>query len=402
VSEPASSRIRFPVPAAELERRWAATRAAMDRAGLELLLAHGHVQGLGGYPRWFCDLPAADGYPVSVVFPRVGAMTVVAHGPRGSDRATDPGDPETYGIGRMLGTASFLSAAPTARDDARALVRALAGHRGAAIGLLGLGQLPYELLTHLRQELPHASFSDAADVVDPIKAVKSPWEREAVGRTVAMQADAFAAAVDAIVPGVIEADVIAAARRVCLEHGSQGGVFLIGSGPPGEPALPRPPRTQGRRLAAGDRITLLIEADGPEGSFAELGRTLVLGPAGDALHAEHELTVAAWRHCAAQLVPGADPAAVFAGYNAFLRAHGRDEEQRIHGHGQGYDLVERPLVRDDETLPIAEGQLIALHPMYVHAGAAHFLCDNLWIGPDGPGEALHGVPQEIVEVPCGL
>ena len=396
-----ASRVRFPVPAAELERRWAAVRAGMETAGLDLLLAHGHVQGQGGYPRWFCDLPAADGYPVTVLFGRDGPMTVVAHGPRGSDRRPDPADPGSYGVGRVLGTASFLSAAFTARDDARALVRGLAGHERSTIGLVGGAQLPSALVTHLHEQLPHARFSDGSDVVDPVKAVKSPWEQEAIGRTVAMQARALEAAVEAIAPGVPEWRVIAAARRVCLEHGSQGGVFLIGSGAPGEPALPNHPRTQNRRLRAGDRITLLIEADGPDGYFAELGRTITLGPAGDAVHAEHELTVAAWSHCAAQLRPGARPAAVFGDYNAFLRDHGRDEEQRIHGHGQGYDLVERPLVRNDETLPIAAGQLIALHPMYVHDGMVHWLCDNVIVAPEGPGAPLHGIPQAVIEVPCG-
>jgi Xaa-Pro aminopeptidase len=398
VSAATQSRVRFPVPAAELERRWAETRAGMEAAGLDLLLVHGHVQGLGGYPRWFCDLPAADGYPVTVLFSREGPMTVVTHFFRGTDRRPDPADPVTYGIGRILGTASFLSAAYTARDDARALVRGLAGHEHSAIGLVGTAQIPYELMTHLREALPGARFSDGSDVVDRVKAVKSPWEQAAIGRTVAMQARAFEAALEAIAPGVAEWQVIEAARRVCLEHGSEGGVFLIGSGPPGQPALPNHPRTQNRTLAAGDRMMLLIEADGPGGYFAELGRTIVLGPAGEALGAEHELTIAAWRHCAAQLRPGASPAAVFADYNAFLRDHGRDEENRIHCHSQGYDLVERPLVRDDETMALAAGQVIALHPTYVHAGTFHWVCDNVIIGPEGAGEPLHGVDQRIFEV----
>jgi hypothetical protein len=95
VSAATQSRVRFPVPAAELERRWAETRAGMEAAGLDLLLVHGHVQGLGGYPRWFCDLPAADGYPVTVLFPREGPMTVVTHFFRGTDRRPDPADPGT-------------------------------------------------------------------------------------------------------------------------------------------------------------------------------------------------------------------------------------------------------------------------------------------------------------------
>jgi hypothetical protein len=74
-------RVRFPTPEAELERRWSAVRAEMDRAGLDVLLIHDHVEGLGGYVKYFSDLAAADGYPLSIVFPREGDMTLVMHGP---------------------------------------------------------------------------------------------------------------------------------------------------------------------------------------------------------------------------------------------------------------------------------------------------------------------------------
>jgi Xaa-Pro aminopeptidase len=402
VSTDRSVRVRFPTPDAELERRWAAARSVMDEAGLDVLLAHGHVQGLGGYPKWFCDLAPADGYPVTVIFPRNRTMTLITHGPDGGDRALSPSDdPLLYGVERILSTWSFVSMAATATADARAAATALASFAKATIGLLGLAQLPHRFLEHLQDALPDARFVDAADAIDPVKAVKSAWEQAAIRRTVAMQVAAFEAALDAIAPGVHEWQVIDAARRVSAADGSLSGVYLIGSGPAGMPALPNGPRDQNRRLRAGDRLTILIEPSGPDGMFAELGRTVVLGAADDALHSEHALTVAAWRHCAHRLRPGARAADVFADYNAFLAAHDRPGERRLHCHGQGYDLVERPLVRSDESMTLAADQLIALHPMYVHDGAAHFLCDNVLIGPDGAGAPLHGVPQQIIEVACG-
>lgn len=391
-----STRVRFPVALEELERRWAAVRAAMDEAGLDVLVAHNHVQGLGGYVRWLCDLAAADGYPVTVLFPREGSMTVIAHGPDGADRTL--ADPDLPGVGRVLSTWSFQSAAYTATYDATALVSALGtGFRGS-VGLLGWAQIPFAFVEHVRAQLPSARLVNAADVIDPIKAVKSDWEQATIRRTVAMQVGAFEAALDAIAPGVAEWEVIAAAQGVARAHGSDAGVFMIGSGPAGEPALPNPPRSQGRRLAAGDRLTLLIEPNGPGGLYAELGRTIVIGGAPDALHEEHAFAVEAWQTCAEALRPGVSAAGVFAAYNAFMRVHGRPEEERIHCHGQGYDLVERPLVRSDETMTLAAGMVIALHPMYVREGTAYWVCDNVLLGPDGASEPLHGVPQQIFEI----
>lgn len=392
------SRVRFPTPEAELERRWSAVRAEMDRAGLDVLLIHDHVEGLGGYVKYFSDLPAADGYPLSIVFPREGDMTLVMHGPNGLEREVSPTrDPLLHGVGRILSTWSFASASYTALDDARQLVRALAGFSQGAVGLLGLAQMPYPLLHHVQSELPRARFSDAADAVDPVKAVKSAWEQEAIGRTVAMQVEAFQAALSTIEPGRREWEVIAAATQIAREHGSQAGVFMIGSAPPGEPALPNPPRNQNRRLRDGDRLTLLIEPNGPDGLFAELGRTIVIGGAEDAVHEEHAFAAEAWQTCAGALRPGASATQVFADYNAFMRDHGRPEEERVHCHGQGYDLVERPLVRSDESMTLAAGMMIALHPMYVHAGTAYWVCDNLMIGPDGAGPPLHGIEQKVFE-----
>jgi hypothetical protein len=42
--------------------------------------------------------------------------------------------------------------------------------------------------------------------------------------------------------------------------------------------------------------------------------------------------------------------------------------------------------------------LIAVHPMYVHAGAAYWVCDNVFVEPDGPSPPLHGIAQKVFEV----
>ncbi len=80
-----------------------------------------------------------------------------------------------------------------------------------------------------------------------------------------------------------------------------------------------------------------------------------------------------------------------------MREHGRPEERRIHAHGQGYDLVERPLIRWDETMRIQAGMNFACHPSYLIDGFQSWICDNWLVGPDGPGERLHRFPQKIVE-----
>ena len=45
-----------------------------------------------------------------------------------------------------------------------------------------------------------------------------------------------------------------------------------------------------------------------------------------------------------------------------MTRHGAPPELRLYGHSQGYDLVERPLLRDDETMPLAANMNMAVHP----------------------------------------
>jgi Xaa-Pro aminopeptidase len=143
---------------------------------------------------------------------------------------------------------------------------------------------------------------------------------------------------------------------------------------------------------------LLIESNGPGGYYAELGRTCVLGPAPPELVEELEFTLEAQRHCLDLMRPGAEPADVFEAYNAFLRDNGRPEEQRLHAHGQGYDVVERPLIRFDETMPLRAHMNLVCHPTWIRGGVASWISDNVLLGEDGGAEPIHRFPQRIVEL----
>ena len=81
--EQLSERLQTPISTAELERRWAAVRAAMERDKIDVLLMQNNSDQMGGYVKYFTDLPATNGYPLTVVFPRDDLMTLVSQGPFG-------------------------------------------------------------------------------------------------------------------------------------------------------------------------------------------------------------------------------------------------------------------------------------------------------------------------------
>ena len=66
-----SERLQTPISTAELERRWGLVRAAMKREGVDVLLMQNNNDHMGGYVKWFTDMPATNGYPNTVIFPAV-------------------------------------------------------------------------------------------------------------------------------------------------------------------------------------------------------------------------------------------------------------------------------------------------------------------------------------------
>lgn len=396
----ASEQLNTPISSAELERRWAAVRAAMKDAGIDVLLMQANNDFMGGYVKYFTDLPATNGYAVTVVFPREERMTVVGQGPFGMARDFPPDEQGMRrGVARFLGTPSYASSHFTADYDGELAQTALEGYAGATIGLLGTAAMSFALVDYLKRgKLSGATFVDASEMVDLIKAVKSEEEIALIRRTTAMQDAAMEAVFAAIKPGMRDLEVAAVAEQFGHRFGSEQGLFLCASGPVGTAAVFGNRHLQNRVIRAGDQFTLLIENSGPGGFYGEIGRTCVLGKASQEMKDEFEFVLEAQEFMRGLLKPGAASKEVFESYNEFMRSHGRPEEKRLHCHGQGYDMVERPLVRGDETMLLARNMVLAAHPAYVTPSSYNWVCDDFLIGEDSIAEKLHKFPQKIFEI----
>jgi len=394
-----SERINHPISTAELERRWAAVRAAMMDWKIDALLMQSNNDFMGGYVKYFTDVPATNGYPATVVFPADERMTVIGQGPMGVVREFGPqGDAVRRGTARFMGMPSYASCPYTAEYDAQLAEKALERYAGGTIGLLGTAAMSFALGDYLRRSLTGAKFVDASDMVDRIKAVKSAEELDAIRRTAALQDKAMEGTFAAIRPGMTELQVAAVAEQLGHRYGSEQGLFLAGSGPVGTAAVFANRYQQNRVLREGDQFTLLIENNGPGGFYTELGRTCVLGKASQEMKDEFAFVLEAQKFTLDRMVPGAKCSEIFAEYNAFMKKNGRPEEKRLHAHGQGYDMVERPLIRHDETMAIGKDMNMVCHPTYVTERTYSWCCDNFLIGSKGVAEKLHKFPQKIVEL----
>jgi Xaa-Pro aminopeptidase len=395
-----SERVNTAISTAELERRWSAVRAAMAEHRIDVLLMQANNDFMGGYVKYFTDIPATNGYPATVVFPRDERMTVIGQGPFGAVRELPPeGDGVRRGTARFMGTPSYASAHFTAEYDAVLAEKALERYSGATVGLLGTAAISFALIDYLKRgKLARAKFIDASDMVDTVKSVKSEEELGLIRRTAAMQDAAMEAAFAAVKPGMRDIEAAAVAEQVGHSLGSEQGLFLCSSAPMGVSAMFGNRHLQNRVMQPGDQFTLLVENNGPGGFYTELGRTCVLGKASQEMKDEFAFVLEAQKFMLNLLKPGASCKDIFENYNAFMRKNGRPEEKRLHCHGQGYDMVERPLVRSDEPMLIRKNMNIVVHPTYVTSGTFSWVCDNFLIGENGVAEKLHKFPQKIVEL----
>ena len=107
-------RVATRISMGELERRWAAVRREMGTHGIDALVMQNASDWLGGYVKWFTDLPATNGYPRSVIFHAADLMTVVDMGPHGGRRNLDgkhgrddaedhPSHPPVFAARRLAG-----------------------------------------------------------------------------------------------------------------------------------------------------------------------------------------------------------------------------------------------------------------------------------------------------------
>jgi len=394
-----SERLNTPISTAELERRWSTVRKAMEARRIDVLVMQNNNDFMGGYVKYFTDLPATNGYALSVIFPRDEGMTVIGQGPFGGDRTLPPeGDGVRRGVKRVMTSPSYSSAPFTKEVDATLAEKALAAYSGGTIGLVGTGALPAAFVDHLRRgKLSNATFVEASDLVDEIKSVKSAEEIAVMRRTAAMQDLCMDAAFAAMRPGRKDIEIAAVAEQTGHSYGSEQGLFMCASGPVGMAPLQANRHFQSRTIRAGDQLSLLVESNGAGGFYTELGRTCVLGRASQEMNDEFAFVLEARNFTLKLLKPGASCKDIWDAYNAFMREHKRPDEKRLYCHGQGYDMVERPLVRFDEPMRLKANMVVSCHPTYALAGSFNWACDDYLITDHGV-ERLHAFPEKITEI----
>lgn len=389
------SRLICPAARSELERRWSLVRNWLVDRQVDALIVAGQSNEVDGAVRWFSD--CSIGYRRVIQFHVDDLMTIYEQGGEGSVRELDGDALGCPGVGSLVGMPTFPSVDYTSSYEARAICDDARRRGFKRIALYKPGAMPSAMHETLRDSLIDLEFIDATDFIDRAKAIKSPAEIEILERAAALQDEIFARTIDFAKPGMRDRDIAAfIAYQAKLLDGDYG-IILVGSAPRGEPAHYRHSEQQGRVIGAGDTFSVLVENGSPGGYYVEVSRMVSVGEPSPELIKVFEDSKVAQDFALTLLKPGAKAADVYARYSDYVVELGYPPERRVFSHGQGYDLVERPLIRSDESMTLEAGMCLAVHPSFTANGAHSVLCDNVILEADGP-RLIHKTAQKIFQI----
>lgn len=368
---------------AELERRWSLVRQAMEREGIDWLIAStGHVFG---YQRWLTNRSGLAG--TLVAFPAKGKAILASHG---DDVHHAPHD--SYGVRHL---ASCAQPNIMSNTHAPILLEDVAATSPRRIGFLGLGYLPAATYLAFVKAFPAVEFMDATDLIAPIKAVKSEEELLCMRRAAQMHDDMIKLLPDLVRPGVTGKYVMDEVRHALVAGGSPHQTMMAGSAPAGQVCKYAGPSD--RVLELGDQMAILIEGSEPDGYYSEAMPTVCLGAVPDGLRRVFDDVVEIQTRLTELARPGVDPGDLLRLNDDLMRQKGYPPEGRLLGHSQGVDLVERPAITPKgEILPLQKNMVISIHPTTHGVSAWGYPVNMSFLITDGAPERMLKAPQEIM------
>jgi Xaa-Pro dipeptidase len=242
--------------------------------------------------------------------------------------------------------------------------------------------------------------SDASDLVNMIRVVKSPAELRYVRKAGELGDAALKAAVRKTRAGADEGDILAAQQAAIFAGGGDypANEFIIGSG---RDALLCRYKAGRRKLGKRDQLTL--EWAGVYRHYhAAFMRTLIIGKPSKQHIAMDEAAREALAAVEAQMVPGRTAGDVFDAHARVMDAHGmKNHRLNACGYSLGAKFtpswMDSPMFYKDNPVAIQPGMVFFAHMILMNseAGAAYCLGRTYIIGKKGP-EPVSKAPLEMI------
>lgn len=360
------------------DERAARLRAAMADAGLDFLVLAGNAWR-SDYLRYAIDVTPMEGVAIALI-PLQGAIRLIVESPVEAARVQAE-QPQLE-----------VSWSTNPVEQAEAAI-AKAGARNAA--LAPSHALPWRLG---RGPLG-GTVAGATAMLDRIMVRKTKAEADALERAVSIADNGYKVFLEAARVGRREYELIAETEAWFRAQGCPENFMIMGSGGPELRGM-RPPTD--RRLVAGDLVTTELTPC-VDGYYAQICRTLVLGPASDAQLKAYDIYREALEAGIAKVKPGNTHGDIARAQNDVFRKHGlaeyiTSEYTRVRGHGVGL-FVDGPHVLEDVELALEPDMTLIVHPNTYHPVAGYIvLGDTVRVTQDGC-KVLTRTSRELFSVP---
>jgi Xaa-Pro aminopeptidase len=284
-------------------------------------------------------------------------------------------------------------------DPIERVTQLMGGARRAAIG----NQTWAQFLVALLQRVPGVTFSNAGELLGPIRAVKDAAEIEAL-RAASAAADRVAAQLHAgEIPlvGRSEAEVSADIGRRLLAEGHHRVNFAIVAA--GENAA-SPHHEAGERVIAPGEVVLCdfggtMLTEGGAGYCSDITRCVFTGPPPPAFRELYDVLFAAQAAGVAAATVGTSCEDVDAAARAVIADAGYGDHF-IHrtGHGIGVEAHEDPYIVSGNREPLVAGHAFSVEPGIYLPGRWGARLEDIVVAADGGPDALNHADHELVVV----
>jgi Xaa-Pro aminopeptidase len=365
------------VTKAEIERRYANVRAALESDGLDAALVCGsEYTGFEGAVTYLSGFLIVHRYAY-VLLPRDGEPAIVF-----------PSEARYVG---EHGT-SLLEEQVFAERPGDWLADRLRGQR---VGVYGLD--------YVMPVRDYRALEDACELVpwdvgfDLARAVKSEDELESVRESVRINTEGFWIFLEAFEPGRSEQEILARCEEYFVASGcgrATMDMVLVGAG---GSALPEFKIAGPRQIAPTDMVLPSLEIAGPGGHWVEVSRAIcATQPSPESLRmleAYEEYDEAARQ----SMRPGATAhdlhRAVAKGFvdRGYKLGH-------VTGHSIGTTMIEFPKIGEGDETELREGMVFSMHPHAISAdGQACVYMQETWLVTPNGGVPLSGLPVRIFD-----
>ena len=390
-----AERIRRPISDKELRRRWDETWKLLKKHNLDSVFTQGNNMHLGGYVRWFTDIPAEYNYHMTVLFPANDEMTLV--------RTSASKIPQwaLRGVKEVLYAPFCPTLNYTADLEAGLVINYLRKRNAKRVGWIGKASINAGFMERILAAFPQVEFVDITDEFDMIKALKSDEEMELIRETARIQDAAWSALPAIVKPNMYEYQIRAELIQLLMNLGSEEHLVFLATAQPYKPCGMSTFQYANRKVQEGDYGVLLIEVSGPGGYYCESARNFCFGEPFKELQDAWDVAVQAQQMTADLLTPGRPAKEIVVKYNQFVAEKGYSQEGRLYGHSQGYDLIERPAFMakhefGEETMEIRSGMNISLHPYFIDAIQTVYINDNYYVTEKGAVKIHKTAPKIII------